>query len=299
MRSVTRTSGGLGLAFVLCACWILFPASPSQFCAFSQETRAADTPPPTEAQYLELPHFPAAQMDAPDAAIVHARLQEITSEAAFFGYDLKGSGWSYDATSCPVIPDYLVLHYRKPFANGTASLFTALVPRGVGRVYVVPILYRNATPFQSATSSERGIAVFNRVVPGDLAAQSVQPDGKWLALGLCYADIVYGNANILNRSGSEMGLARAPLPLLRLSEATTARSIVFTDRNAPGQYLVWSIDLNDKGRVTAASAVQLTDFVARMRIGAEPKEKRLPPGQEPVVKPLPPGQEPPVKTTPQ
>jgi hypothetical protein len=260
---------------------------------------AQDTPPPDTTQFLELEHYPSSKLPSGVLSLIGAKQRAIATEATFFGYDLRVPGWDFDQTVCPAIPDYLVLHYRRLFPNGTQSVFTALVPRGDGPVYVVPVLYRNATPFQSATGSDRSIAVFNRVVPAAVAAKALDPNGKWLTLGLCYADIVYGSVNAMQRAGSvDVGLAQAPLPLLRLSEAKGATGIVFTDRNAPGEFLVWSIVMDDKGRVTAASAQQLSDYVARIRNGAEPVARQIPEGKEPPVRMVPPGQEPPVKPMP-
>jgi len=299
MDLVKRIGGKVALAATLILCGIVNLAVFVPPATMAQETQPADVPPSPDAQYFEFPHIPASQLDSTDASLVSANKAAIAAEARFFGYDLSLAGWNWDASTCPAMPEELLLHYRRSFSNGAESLFTALVPRTAGRVYVVPILYRNAMPFRSATGSERSIAVFNRVVPADVAAAAIQPDGKWLALGLCYADMAYGNANIVNRAGDEMGLARAPQPLLHLSEGNSARSIVFTDRNAPGQYLVWTITFSQKGRVTAASALQLSDYVARVRNGAEPAVKPMPQGAEPPVKTLPPGQEPPVKPQPQ
>lgn len=296
MRFAMRKCGGFALTTVIGVVWA-FASLPSQ--AFAQESRPADTPPSPIPQYLELEHRSPAQFDPADASLIHEKLRDIAAEAAFFGYDLNASGWDYDQSVCPLLPDELVLHYRKQFRDGAQSLFTALVPRSPGRVFVVPVLYRNATPFRSATGSERSIAVFNRVVPADLAAKAIQPEGHWLDLALCYADIVYAHANVLNRSGDEVGLVRAPLPLLHVSEASTLRGVTFTDRNAPGQYLVWNLLLNGKGRVTAATAVQLSDYIARVRNGAEPTSRPMPQGKEPPIKVLPPQPEPPVKPTPQ
>lgn len=294
MFSPKRTSGPAALTAV--ALLWLFPAAP----AIAQSAdRAADTPPPENSRYLQLDHIPSSRIVAADLSLIHAKQREISAEAAFFGYNLGASEWDYDEAICPAMPDQLLLHYRRKFSDGAESLFTAIVPRASGRVWVVPILYRNATPFRSATGSERSMAVFNRVVPADVAAKAVQADGDWLAFALCYADVVYGNANILSRSGSEVGLSRAPLPLLRVSEATTARGIVFTDRNAPGEYQVWNLTLNDKGRLIAATSQQLSDYVAKERTGAELAEKPMPEGKEPTVKTLPAGQEPKVVTRPQ
>ncbi len=297
MDLAKRIGGEVVLAAALILGWSVNPEGLLQSTVSAQE-RPADVPPSPDAQYFELPHIPQSQLNSADAALVRAKQTAIAAEARFFAYDLSLPGWTYDASSCPAMPDELILHYRRPFPNGAESVFTALVPRDAGRVYVVPILYRNAMPFRSATGSERSIAVFNRVVPADVAAAAIQPNGKWLALALCYADIVYGNANVVHRAGAEVGLARAPEPLLHLSEGNSARSIVFTDRNAPGQYLVWTITLDPKGRITAASAQQLSDYVARVRNGVEPTEKRMPEGKEPPVKTLPSPPEPPVKPEP-
>ncbi|HVT97563.1 MAG TPA: hypothetical protein VHE33_08645 [Acidobacteriaceae bacterium] len=283
-----RQSGCIALAILSAVCVSRVPL------ALAQETEAT-----VNSRYLELDHTASSRLGPADLSLIHDKRSEIAAEAAFFGYDLRAGEWDYDAGTCPVIPGQLILHYRRHFPNGAQSLFTALVPRQTGRVWVVPVLYRNATPFRSATGSQRSIAVFNRVVPPDLAAKAVQPEGDWLSYALCYADIVYGNANILSHPGTEVGLSHAPMPLLRLSEASTNRSIVFTDRNAPGEYLVWNLTMNDKGQMLAATAEQLSDYVAKERNGAQPSEKPMPTGTEPAVKPLPPQKEPTVKPRPQ
>ncbi len=282
-----RKRGNVALAILSVVCVSVVPA-------FSQQAE-----PVVSSQYLELDHTPSSHLAPADLSLIHAKHGEIVAEAAFFGYNLGAGEWDYDAGACPIMPGHLVVHYRRHFPNGAESLFTALVPRAAGRVWVIPVLYRNAIPFNSATGSQRSIAVFNRVVPADLAAKAAQPDGNWLAYALCYADVVYGNANILSRPGTEVGLSRAPLPLLRVSEAGSARSIVFTDRNAPGEYLVWNLTLNDKGQMLAATSQQLSDYVAKVRNGTEPTEKPMPPGTEPPVKTLPAGKEPKVVPRPQ
>lgn len=283
--------GSVALALYIVACFIAIHAA-------AQTPAQQAEPTAVHSQYLMLDHTPSTSLDPETRALLHGKRHDIVTEAAFFGYNLDAGEWNYDVAACSAMPDQMLLHYRRHYGDGAESLFTAIVPKESGRVWVVPVLYRNATPFRSATGSERSIAVFNRVVPPQLAAKAVQPDGNWLAFALCYADIVYGNANILSRPGTETGLAHAPLPLLRVSEATSARAIVFTDRNAPGAYMVWNLILNDKGQLLAATAQQLADYVAKMRTGAEPTEKPVPPGAEPAVKTLPPPKEPTVKTRP-
>ena len=306
MRSAQPTRGAsalsIALALIIGFGWPGAPPAHSLDPAPQESmpaSRPADTPPPPNSEFIELEHRTPAQMDPASLALIHAQQRAIAAEAAFFGYDLASGTWTWDQAVCPALPDRLMLHYRRQYRDGAESLFTALVPQGPGRVLVVPILYRNATPFRSASGAERSIAVFNRAVPANVAESAVQPDGKWLTLALCYADMVDANAHALRRVGNEVGLSHAPVATLHLSEASNIREIVFTDRDAPGQYLVWNIALNDKGRVTAATRVKLSDYVARVKNGVELTEKPLPQGKEPTVKVLPPQQEPPVKTTPQ
>jgi hypothetical protein len=266
----------------------LSPSAPPAESAASEQPR-----------YLQLDHHSASRTDPADAALLRSKARAIATEAAFFGYDLHASGWTWNEAACPDFPGHLLLHYQRTSRDGAVSLFTALVPRGNDRVYVVPVLYRSATPFKSAYGSERSIAVFNRVVPPALAEKALQPDGSWLLMGLCYADLVGAESHALQRSGSEVSLALAPLPTLHITEDASTRQVIFTDRNAPGKYVVWALTFTNKGRLLTAAATRLSDYVAPLRNGKEPPVRPMPPGKEPPVKVLPPGQEPKVKPLPQ
>lgn len=266
---------------------------------------AQTTPPPAgssaseQPRFLQLDHRSAAEADRADAALIRAKASAIATEAAFFGYDLHASGWIWNEAVCPAIPDRLLLHYQRTSHDGAVSLFTALVPRGNDRVYVVPVLYRNATPFKSAPGSERSIAVFNRAVPPDVAEKNLQPDGQWLLMGLCYADMVGAESHALQRSGDDVSLALAPLPTLHIIESASTRQVIFTDRDAPGQYLVWTLNFTSHGRLLTAGATKLSDYTAPLRKGKEPPVRPVPPGKEPPVKVMPPGQVPSEKPIPQ
>ena len=250
-------------------------------------------------RFIQLDHRSAADAEPADIALLRSRSRAIGTEAAFFGYNLHASGWSWNEAACPEFPGQLLVHYQRTSRDGAVSLFTALVPRGNDRVYVVPVLYRNATPFKSAYGSERSIAVFNRVVPPDVAEKALQPDGSWLLMSVCYADMVGAESHALQRSGGDVSLALAPLPTLHIVEDAPTRQVVFTDRNAPGQYLVWTLTFTNHGRLLSAGATKLSDYTAPLRTGKEPPIRPLPPGKEPPVKVLPPGQQPKVKPIPQ
>jgi hypothetical protein len=287
---------------------IALPSILFAVCSLSLATLAAQSAPPAASaesaasepsRFLQLDHRSTAQTDPADAALLRSKERAIATEAAFFGYNLHASGWSWNETVCPQFPDHLLLHYQRTSPDGAVSLFTALVPRDNDRVYVVPILYRNATPFKSAYGSERSIAVFNRMVPPEVAQKALDPEGSWLLMGLCYTEMVGAESHILRRSGADVSLGLAPLPTLHITEDTSMRQVIFTDRNAPGQYLVWVLTFSSKGRLLTATASKLSDYTAPLRNGKEPPVVPVPTGKEPPVKVLPPGQEPPVKPQPQ
>lgn len=253
----------------------------------------------SEPAYIPLVHRTAAQMDSADAALLHARHRELTTEAAFFGYDLDSAGWTLDQVLCPDI-DGVLLHYRRAARNGAQSLFAAFIPRDASRVYVVPVLYHGATPFASAVGSERSLAVFNRAVAADSAEKALDPSGSgnWLQLAVCYAEFVGAEPWVITQANQETGLVRAPQPVLRVSEVDHLSHVVFADRDAPGRYQVWGVTFSSKGRVLAATESTLVDYIARTTSNEEPKEKTMPPGAEPKTIPLPAQTEPKTIPTP-
>ena len=266
-----------------------------------------DAPSGTSKPYSAFEVRPAEQMDAQDAAVVKAKHREIVTEAAFWGYDLNGGQWSWDQVVCPEIPNAVVLHYRKKGSKGE-FLFTAVVPRGAGRVLVAPVLYGGATPFESATGAKRTSSVFDQVVPADVATRDIEPEGHWLQLAMTYAVIAGAEPRVPNVAEQQPGLMMAPEPDLKMSQASHAREVVFSDHQAPRHYTVWTIDFNGQGRATAATATTIADYVPPAQNAAEPpvketqsgkKVKKVKEPEEPKVKVIPEPPEPTPKPAPQ
>jgi hypothetical protein len=262
-----------------CAVWVLAAGLAfSANAALGQAAPAGDIVPrlPTET-YTVLEHRAADAMSADDTAVVRAKQHEITMEAAMFGYDLNHGRWSYDETECPEIPNALLLHYRTSAAtNGAQSLFTAIVPRGQGRVLVNPVLYHGATPFEAAIGQKRTISVFNQAVPAAIAERDVQPEGHWLTLAICYAEIAGSEPRVPEHPDLEAPLTKAPLPTIRLSEPKGAMEIQFTGREAPTDYTVWTIGVNAQGRAVEADSVTYPNYTGRQEIAqAEPKQQAV------------------------
>lgn len=193
-----------------------------------------------------------AQMSADDTALVQAKQTEIATEAAFFGYTLSAGSWNYKQVLCPELPGYILLHYRQISRRGAESLFTALVPRAAGRVQVVPVLYRNATPYEGAPSGRRTIAVFNRVLPAETAVSTADEQGDWIEVAMTFAAVAGAEPGLVMSADAEPALYRAPHPTAEISTTDHLHLVRFTDREDRGLYSVWEVSLDNRGRVVAA-----------------------------------------------
>ncbi len=248
----------LGLCCLLASAWLL--SSPPAFAS-------------GDSTAVPLPQIvPASQMTPADTALIHAKQRQIEQAAAFRGYHLNVSHWTWSEVRCPLIPNYLMLRYRSRLPSGAEWLFTALVPRHEGNVLIVPVLYRSATPYGPAAQAKNTIAVFNRVVPAAMAAQSAKPDGPWLPLAVCYAVIAGAAPHVLTQANSTPARIDAPVPSLRMSEGRSERQVVFADPVSSGGYTVWSIHLTGKGRVTAARAKSFSNSREQVISPSAPKE---------------------------
>lgn len=165
----------------------------------------------------------------------------IASAARIYGYDLAAGDWTLDQVQCPVMPKMSLLHYRESFPDGTESRFTAVVPLGDGgRVHIVPVLYRNATPYLPAPVNPRNYALFNQLVQGHAAK------GTWLDLSACYAALTGAGSGVR----SELGIAGAPRPTVHTDPGGKIHRVTFATREGQSGYMVWSVSFDRFGRVT-------------------------------------------------
>lgn len=278
MRNRTRSLKDSSASVLWICCLLILAIVSVQPRAFAS---AAGAEPP-----LSLKVIPANRMAPADKALIHAKRGELAQAAAFRGYHLSAGHWTHVEVQCPEIPGYLLLHYRARIASGAEWLFTALVPRGSGRVQVVPVLYRSASPYGPAAAAQHTISVFNQVVPADVAAKAAQMNGSWLQLATCYAAVAGAEPRIPATNDSNPANLNAPLPTLKISEAQSTRQVVFTDRNSPSGYTVWTISLNQKGRVVAASAQTSANATEKLLNPPAPKAVPLSPQQQPTEKPI-------------
>jgi hypothetical protein len=194
-------------------------------------------------------HLASDAMGVADNAALHAHQSDLIEAARIYGYTLEAGNWKYEQTLCAPMPDTILLHYLQQFPDGTESLFTALVPRGVGRIRVVPVLYHSATPYVPAPRNPRNFALFNELVPGAIAAQAVAPNGNAVELSVCYAELTGGRTNVPPGSGVRVAISGAPLATTHVNAQDKAIRVTFADREGARTYKIWTVSLDQNGRV--------------------------------------------------
>jgi hypothetical protein len=214
-------------------------------------------------------HLAPDAMSLSDQAALENHRAELVAVARLYGYDLAAGNWSDEQTLCPPLPDTILLHYTQRFPDGTESLFTALVPRGPGHVRIVPVLYRNATPFVPAPQNPRNYALFN-----ELAGEAAAPDENWLELSTCYVELTGGHVDLRSGQDEGIGIAGAPSARIHIEPKDKTARVTLATREGISAYRIWSISFNQHGRVTAASTEDQSVAAARVAHPVAPRETR-------------------------
>jgi hypothetical protein len=244
--------------------------------------KAANHPP--QIHYFSLEHRSADQINAEDRALLNARSRDIANAAAIYGYDLARPGWEWDQAICPAFPGTVMVHYLLKYPDGSESLFTALIPRERGRVRIVPSLHRNAANYLPSVKDPHQYALFNDLVPAGIARRDGSPDGNWLTLGVCYAEMVGGRPNVPNDPGLDVAMIRAPVSTFRVDAEAHTREVQFPDRDGIGVYTIWTLKMNSDGRLISADNEDYATYVARVVKLNEPAGTLMPNLPEPAGK---------------
>ena len=209
---------------------------------------------------VPLRHLAPEAMNSDDIATLHARQNDLDAAARVYGYNLEEGNWDYEQTLCAPMPQTILLHYLLKYPDKTESLFTALVPRGDGPIRIVPVLYRNATPYLPAAKNPRNYALFNSLVPQAIAGRDRSSSGSLLELSACYAELTGDRTDF--PLGSSTGIAVAPSAMILLDARDNTASVTFAGREGENTYKVWSIAFNKNGRVTAAGTEDHSVYAA-------------------------------------
>jgi len=259
-------------------------------------------PPNEKLEYFKLEHRSPDQIQGEDAALIKKRKRDLLAEAEFYGYDMSAKGWTYEQSICPLIPDYLMLRYSSKDAAGAESLFIVLVPRTGGRVRIVPVLTRGVARLKPAPIDPRNYQLFSQMVPADLAVKNSGPDGKWLSLSICYAEMTGAQPQVPNEPGLDIHMIKAPPPTLRVSVGGKDHEVRFTDPISPTEYRLWEISYNGAGQITEVNDDVHSFGEPVVTTAPEPTPKLIPTPPTPQSKEIPSSQQtnplPPPKTVP-
>ncbi len=265
-------------------------APPAQSVSKPEETTASLSTEGTP-EYFALEHRSAEQMDPADAELIRKQKRNLLAEAEFYGYDMSAGGWNYEQTVCPLVPDYVMLRYSNKDAAGAESLFTAWVPRNGGRIRIVPVLHHGATRFKPAPIDPRNFQLFSQIVPADTAAKNSGPEGKWLSLSVCYAEMTGARPQVPKDPSQNVHMIKAPPPTLRISVTGKNHEVSFVDPISPTDYRLWDISYNESGQIVSVSDDQHAFGEPVVKTIPEPTPKLMPQPPAPPVQEIPSSQQ--------
>ncbi|MGA9719545.1 MAG: hypothetical protein WBQ79_14790 [Acidobacteriaceae bacterium] len=208
-----------------------------------------------EAHTSTLPVLDAAQMSEADRALLQQREVDVSSAAAFYGFDISDSRWIYQQIVCRTLPDHLMLSFQNDSVAHGASHFVAVVPANGGKVQVVTEYAHGLLPFHAAWEKSTAYEAFNRMTAADRGEHELGPQSHWLNLGMCFvaltghvprvavpAENVEASEALIKRNGST--------PIIMIDPGRQAE-IDFSDvsETRTGN---WRLRFNSHGQLTKA-----------------------------------------------
>jgi hypothetical protein len=249
-----RVNAGVALAFCLvCA----LPAA-------AQFHRHRNGPPPPseeektaalEAHTSTLPVLDAGQMSTADRALLQQREVEVSSAAAFYGFDISDSRWTYQQVVCRSLPDHMMLNFENDSVEHGASHFVAVVPKNGDKVQVVTDYAHGLLPFHPAWEKSAAYEAFNRMIISDRGEHELGPSSHWLNLGMCFAALAGHLTSVgLPKESLEASEALAKrngsTPIILIEPGKDAE-VRFSDISA-ARTGNWRLRFDNRGRLTKA-----------------------------------------------
>ncbi|HEY3988159.1 MAG TPA: hypothetical protein VGM02_02590 [Acidobacteriaceae bacterium] len=161
----------------------------------AQRHRHSNGPPPPgeeekiaamEANASTLPVLDAGQMSATSRALLQQREMDVSSAAAFYGFDISDSHWTYQQIVCRTLPDHMMLSFENESAEHGPSHFVAVVPANGDKVQVVTEYAHGLLPFHAAWEKSTAYDAFNRMTTTDRGEHALGPQSHWLNLSMCF-----------------------------------------------------------------------------------------------------------------
>lgn len=202
-----------------------------------------------------LPVLDAGEMNAADRTLLQQREIDVSSAAAFYGFDISDSRWVYQQIVCRTLPDHLMLSFENDSAEHGASHFVAVVPANGDKVQVVTDYAHGLLPFHAAWEKSSAYEAFNYMTTTDRGEHELGPQSHWLNLSMCFValtghiprvavpkDDVAASEELTKRNGST--------PIILIDPGKDAE-VDFSDvsQQRTGN---WKLRFDKRGRLTKA-----------------------------------------------
>ena len=208
-----------------------------------------------EANTSTLPVLDAGQMSTADRALLQQREVDVSSAAAFYGFDISDSHWTYQQVVCRSLPDHMMLNFENDSVEHGASHFVAVVPANGDKVQVVTEYAHGLLPFHAAWEKSAAYEAFNQMITTDRGEHQLGPSSHWLNLGMCFAALT-----------GHLPRVSVPKESVEASEALTRRNgstpIILIDPGKDSEVLFsdismartnnWRLRFDKRGRLTKA-----------------------------------------------
>jgi hypothetical protein len=232
-------------------------------CAAQLHRHRNGPPPPGEeekiaalnAQTSTLPVLDAGEMNAADRALLQQREVDVSTAAAFYGFDISDSHWTYRQIVCRSLPDHMMLNFENDSVQHGPSHFVAVVPAKGDKVQVVTDYAHGLLPFHAAWEKSSAYEAFNRMTTSDRGEHAMGPQSHWLNLSMCFVALtghvpraavpkenVEASEALAKRNGST--------PIIMIDPGRDAE-VHFSDisMESTGN---WRLRFDDHGRLTKA-----------------------------------------------
>jgi hypothetical protein len=221
-----------------------------------------------EAHTYTLPVLDAAAMSAADRERLEQRQAEVSRAAAFYGFDISDSHWSYRQIECHTLPDHLLLSFDSDSAEHGASHFVAVVPPGDGKVQVVTAYAHGLLPFRATWEKSTAYATFNRMTALDRGEHSLGPDSHWLNLAMCFTALT-GHIPQVPEPMKDVGASEALVKrngstAIILIDAPGNAEVRFSDIAQSDRVGNWRLRFDKRGRLLQAQLDAVKPLHTRM-----------------------------------
>jgi hypothetical protein len=208
-----------------------------------------------EASTSTLPVLDAGQMSTADRGLLQQREVDVSSAAAFYGFDISDSHWTYQQIVCRSLPDHMMLNFENDSVEHGPSHFVAVVPANGDKVQVVTDYAHGLLPFHAAWEKSAAYEAFNQMITTDRGEHELGPSSHWLNLGMCFAALT-----------GHLPKVSVPKESVEASEALAKRSgstpIILIDPGKDAEVLFsdistartgnWRLRFDKRGRLTKA-----------------------------------------------